>query len=378
MAFYEPLHGILARGREALMALRADAWASGHPHMEAPYFSEFLPLLKESGGVRHYDPGFEMDRFDVDADAELPELKWYLDSLLSAAKERRKVAVLKFCRSMGRLRWMMRAFPDAAHVVVLRNPAAQWASSWSQMSKHGNPWFVAAPYRVLGANLGSARVRGIMGALECDVPDFHAVISQPSEEGCIERVKSVPLDLSYRVWIAHWTLSAMSVNQGISAIVDSDLLSVSRQYADLCTGQLHRVTRLKPVVSNAHPAITSQDQRPLIDWMGLDDEPVHHWHRKVAGFVQTEIGNDASERMAFSVIQSKFAMADEQAKRGGLPFDPSESDWMDRSRYCVDELSLRALLLEKSPSSETRTGFRTRMETVGRQIGMTLRLVDRW
>ncbi|QCP52785.1 hypothetical protein FAZ95_26995 [Trinickia violacea] len=40
------------------------------------------------------------------------------------------------------------------HVGLLRNPASQFASGWTLKQEWSNPFFVAAPFRVLGLNQG--------------------------------------------------------------------------------------------------------------------------------------------------------------------------------------------------------------------------------
>lgn len=375
MAFYEPLHEVLAKGPAVVMNVRPDVWSSGHPELKAPYFREFIPLMDGRGVLGRHDTAFEMDRFDLAQDANDPDLKAYLDSLVGAAEKRGKTAVLKFCRSMGRLRWMIRAFPDAAHIVVVRNPAAQWASMWSQMSRRGNPWFVAAPYRVLGANLDSSRVRRVMDALGCDTPDFHALASmKPEETG--EPVRVAPLDLSYRVFLAHWVLSTLSISKEVSAIVDSDLMGLSPRYGELCGEQIRRATGLAPDFSSAHPSRFSTESRPTEMWMGLDARSVIGCHLAVDDFVQTEIGANPAEGLALSVIRSKLAMANQQAMLGGLAFQNSSAEEADRLRYCVDPLSFQSLIQEKHAAPLAGSGIRERVAALARRAGS--RLLHRW
>lgn len=371
MAFYEPLHEVLARDPAIVMNVRPDLWQSGHPELKKPYFAEFLPLMDGRGALGHHDTAFEMDRFDLAPTAECPGLKAYLDSLVSATERRGKVAVLKLCRSMGRLRWMIRAFPDVAHVVVLRNPAAQWASIWGQMSRHGNPWFVAAPYRVLGGNLDSSRVRRVMDALGCDTPEFHSLASM-KPEGTGEPVRKVPLELSYRVFLAHWVLSTLSISKEVSAIVDSDLMGLSPGYGELCGEQIRRATGLAPDFSNAHPSRFSAESRPPEMWMGLDARSVIGWHLAADEFVRSEIGGDPAEELALSVIRSKLAMANQQAMLGGLAFQTSSVEAADRIRYCVDPLSFQLLIQEKRAVHVARPGIRVRMAALTRRFGNEL------
>jgi hypothetical protein len=368
VAFYEPLHEVLAKGPAVVMNVRSDLWSSGHPELKDPYFREFIPLMDGRGAPSRHETDFELDRFDPAPDAAYPALKAYLDSLVSAAEKQGKTAVLKFCRSMGRLRWMIRAFPDAAHIVVIRNPAAQWASMWSQMSRHGNPWFVAAPYRVLGGNLDSSRVRRVMDALGCDTPGFHALASmKPEETG--EPVRAMSLELSYRVFLAHWVLSALSISKEVSVIVDSDLMGLSPRYGELCGERIRNLTGLAPDFSNARPSRFSAKSRPAEMWMGLDARSVIGWHMAADDFVQSEIGADPAEGLALSVIRSKLAMGNQQAMLGGSAFQASSAEAADPIRYCVDPLSFLSLLQEKPGASVAESGIRARMAALTWRIG---------
>src|SRR5215469_10922549 len=125
VAFCEPLNEWLAAATpQTLLEPRPEIWPSRHPSMR-PYFAEYAPLLK-SRGVAGYDRRFAYHDFFATASKRMPALASYLRSLCDLAHSESKLPVLKFTRSLGRVEWMRREFPVAAHIVVVRSPLAQY------------------------------------------------------------------------------------------------------------------------------------------------------------------------------------------------------------------------------------------------------------
>lgn len=251
MAYYEPLHPLLAGRRRALQRAHPDAWASGHPDMDAPYFQEYLPLLRRhwlrlrrwgrAEGVRHYSQAFETDRFNaVPPDAEA--LGHYLDHLLRHARRRRRTPVLKFCRSMGRMAWMMQRYPEAVHVAVLRHPIDQYASMRTQMLRHDNPGFFDMGLQVLCANRGVPRVARVLSALDCALP---ARMDGPGQ------VRARSASAHYRAFLALWLLQVLAVPPQVAAVVDSDAMGLDAAYNRRTSEALARLTGLAPDLGDA-------------------------------------------------------------------------------------------------------------------------------
>jgi hypothetical protein len=151
MAFHEPFHETLGHLTEGVIGnMRAEGWASGHPGLEAPYFAEYAPLLQQPLGVRGFQGRFAYeDYYALDPDLVAPQ-RAYLQTLLDLAAAHDKRAVLGFCRSLGRLPWLVKEFPDALHVRLHRDPVSQWISGFQQFTRSDNAYFLAG-YVVIAA-----------------------------------------------------------------------------------------------------------------------------------------------------------------------------------------------------------------------------------
>ncbi|OIQ98368.1 hypothetical protein GALL_196460 [mine drainage metagenome] len=121
-----------------------DGWESHHPET-APYFLEFLPLLRPGGGVMGYDIAMSLPGFlpEGGLNGPLPDGEAvYLQGLLALAAGRGRQAVLSSTRSLGRMAAMRKAL-GGVHLFLYRDLWRQWASfSWQQ--GNGNAYFVQA------------------------------------------------------------------------------------------------------------------------------------------------------------------------------------------------------------------------------------------
>ena len=359
-AYYEPFHAALAWDAKALGEIRAESWDSGHPAMEEPYFQEFFPLVKPEGGVRGYLPSFELDRFDLAPKEEAPDLKIYLDGLLAAAEAEGRVPVFKFCRSMGRLPWMRHAYPGAVHVAVIRNPAGQWSSYWGQLQKNKNPWFMAAPYRVLGGNLGVEKVQRAVRAFGLDEGSLETLAGQAEAEAS-ESVKALPAGLSYRTHLAHWTLCQMSLEEGIDGLLDSDLLALSKTYGAHCTAHLGELAGIRPDFADAQPARAAGTARSAMAWMGIEAKDAMDAHFVASAFAEGELGG--TNPFALSVIQSKLALANQQAWLGGAAYLMPPGGIGAHAERCADPFAIPVLLQMDRPVAPKRTVAEAVVET---------------
>lgn len=135
ICYYEPLHERNAHLTMEKVGAPADAKISRelrHPIQSKNYFSEYEPLVRSSN--LRFSASLAYDRFLLRPEDENEELRIYIEGLLKAASEVRRVPVLCFCRSQMRSAWMRNTF-GGTHIAQIRNPADQWASF------HVEPYF---------------------------------------------------------------------------------------------------------------------------------------------------------------------------------------------------------------------------------------------
>ena len=142
MAYCEVFNERLATIKRAeLNTLGHDTWYSKHPAGPG-YFLEFLPLVRDQGGVCKFHEAMSFERF-IPADGvhgALGEAEHvYLASLIGHAETMGKIPVLSATRSLGRMRAIKAEFPGL-HILVYRNLFQQWCS-YCEQNFHNNPYF---------------------------------------------------------------------------------------------------------------------------------------------------------------------------------------------------------------------------------------------
>ena len=153
MAYYEVFHEQLQSLDLASVAnISHDSWPSKHP-LSAPYFLEFTPLLKATGGVDGFEENMSYDRFipcgGIGGELSSDEKK-YIHTLLKNAYKSRKIPVLSGTRSLGRAHALKKAFPFK-NIFIHRNLYYQWAS-YSDQFLDGNSYFIDSIDRTIRAS----------------------------------------------------------------------------------------------------------------------------------------------------------------------------------------------------------------------------------
>lgn len=147
--FNEVLGGITA---EAIESLHGDIWRSRHPAAD-PYFREFLPLLRPTGGVGLFDPAMAFGSFfpetGYDGALSIAEAA-YVEQLLAHASHAAKTPILTCTRSLGRTRALRRRF-GGAHLMLRRRLFHQW-NSYSGQARTGNPYFLTTIFETIFAS----------------------------------------------------------------------------------------------------------------------------------------------------------------------------------------------------------------------------------
>src|SRR5258708_38520914 len=95
-----------------------ESWVSRHP-LTDPYYQEYIPLIRETGGVQLFDPAMTCQWFIPLGGLRgklRPSEKDYLSLLIRHADGAGKVPVFGDCWSLGRCRAIRQAF-DGYYIV---------------------------------------------------------------------------------------------------------------------------------------------------------------------------------------------------------------------------------------------------------------------
>ncbi|WP_144148747.1 hypothetical protein [Paraburkholderia sp. BCC1884] len=306
--FYEPLSNVLADLSLADVSASRPTLTSGHPPLAKPYFDEYRPFLQDSArGVSGYGRRFSIDRFASTPDAEFPALQAYLRNLCERTTGQGRVPVLKFCRSSGRLPWLRQAFPQATHVGLLRNPASQFASGWLLSQQWSNPFFVAAPFRVLGLNQADPLVRQAVELCGVSLPPVPVTSEDAYAMACEHYARTAEGNNAYRAFLALWILCAWRMAEGIDLLIDVDQLGQSRDYAAGVRGQFETANSVSPDFSSARDLV-EETRRSAARMNGIDGRSMRAVHSAALKFLKTHPSADAAfvER-----VREKMVLANE-------------------------------------------------------------------
>jgi hypothetical protein len=306
--FYEPLSNVLADLSLADVAASRPTLTSGHPPLAAPYFDEYRPFLQESArGVAGYHRRFSIDRFASVPDAEFPALQAYLRKLCERTVEQGRVPVFKFCRSSGRLPWLKHAFPLAMQVGVLRNPASQFASGWLLSRQWSNPFFVAAPFRVLGLNQSEPLVRQVVELCGVSLPPVGSMPDDAYAMTCEQYARTAEGNNAYRAFVALWILCALKMAQGVGLLVDIDRLGQSRDYAASLRTAFDAQSGLSPDFGSARDLV-EETRRSAARMAGIDGRAMRTVHSAALKFLKAQAGIDTA---LVDVVREKMVLANE-------------------------------------------------------------------
>lgn len=228
MGFCEPLNEWLAVVTpRSLLEPRPEIWPSRHS-ATGPYFAEYAPLLK-ARGIEGYDRSFAYDSYFLPASNEKPALERYLRRLCDLAHASEKLPVLKFTRSLGRVEWMRRRFRNAAHVVVVRSPLAQYRSA-AQLYTRGHRDFLASPIALLAHAQQHPVVREVLSGLGCDVRAVRRFTLARSRVAAEQFVAKSRPEETYRLSLAFWLATALTSMPYGDLVIDAERLHESADY----------------------------------------------------------------------------------------------------------------------------------------------------
>jgi hypothetical protein len=350
--FYEPLCEELATLSPAVVESRGpESWPSGHPPLRRPYFAEFRPLLKTAGpGVLHHDPNFAVAGFFAEPDAAMPDLRDYIELLLRTAHAEGGQPVLKFCRSVGRIGWMQRNFPQAIHIALMRNPLAQFISAQRQLQRYDNPYFLAMPLMLLAVHRDVPEVAAAVRHLAVALPSLpagaplHAALAV-----CAAHLRRSEPPERYRGFLAFWVATAMSTPDTIDAIIDSDLLTCAADYRRQCEIDLATLTGRTIDLSDALGG--SGRDASILATSGLCRAGLWRAH----GAAEAFLAEHAGEAWADSPLLARIgAMLSYATLLGTGPLHASDLAPMERWDAVCAEAAALAVDAQRAVSAERR------------------------
>jgi len=138
---------------------------------------------------------------------------------------------------------MQHNFPEAVHILITRNPSAQFDSARRQLVYHGNPYFLAMPLLILAMNRDLPRVRACLQHLRVTLPRLAGCHTwEMCVEACVASVRQSQPVQWYRGSLAFWLLGATSAPDSIDLLIDSELLAFSGLYRRQCAAELEVLT----------------------------------------------------------------------------------------------------------------------------------------
>lgn len=238
-AYYEPFHEVLARLRvEEVPQFAPQGWASGHPHLNAPYFSEYRPLLQQEGGVAYYLTRFAAQSY-YEAETDDVQAR-YVENLIHHARQSGQIPVLGFCRSMGRVPWF-RAF-EGLNIATWRNPWDQWVSCRDQALKQQN-WYFLFRF-LLFAAFGSRHPRFAPFFRDLGLPPAPAGIAREQLTALLAYFEVASPDILFPVFLRVYMLDTLIALEHADHVVDLDALSEDASYREKLTAELRDCTGL--------------------------------------------------------------------------------------------------------------------------------------
>ena len=239
-SYYEPFNEVLAELQaDEIVNNKSDAWASGHPKLEQPYYEEFRSLIRLEGGVSGFHPDMPYALYYNGA-AHQPQQD-YIEGLARHAREAGKIPVFGFCRSYARVPWLRR-YCGGRHIVTLRNPKDQWASYRTQHEKHDNAYFHFKTYMIATIGWHGKVYSGFFDGLP--FTDLLQVAASERAETLYAYFLTLGAAERCRVFLRVFALDMLVALPQADVVVDLDELSANPAYRGDVTTHLRALTGL--------------------------------------------------------------------------------------------------------------------------------------
>ena len=172
-SYYEIFNERLSSlSKDEALTIGPDSWNSRHPQ-SAPYFLEFAPLLKSTGGIEGHHPSMAIESFiprdGLDGHL-LDQEATYVDLLIKHARDIHKQPVLTDTRTLGRLSALKRQF-GGVHIFLYRNLLHQWAS-YTSIGFGGDLTFLNSIRLIVNACQHDPFIQSLARLYPLGVPDY--------------------------------------------------------------------------------------------------------------------------------------------------------------------------------------------------------------
>lgn len=184
---------------------------------------------------------------------------------------------------------MQRQFPQAVHIVMLRNPLEQFASARFQFIHGGNAYFLTMPWLLLAMQQDNPLVASALRHLGVVLPRIGS--GAALEDGLVAgtaALRSAEPEELYRVFLAFWALTAVGVPPTIDLKINYDMLTLSAPYRRGCEMDLRKLTGLIVDLGNVRRV---HDDR-LLDRVGLSRAELSRCHRAAEAVLVERGGAD--------------------------------------------------------------------------------------
>jgi len=258
MAYDEPLRAMV---ESVDYAQYASTGSDGPPAampcpVERPAADVAEALRLDTPGLSRIEMAFLANQFEEATPEYAGDIEYFLRTLMTQAFDRGRLPVFRFGESLGRLAWMRRAFPDVVHIVVARNPLAQWHACCDRLVAHRDAFSIAMPFLALACGRSVAAVERVVVGLRIDLPDNFSSIGERQPDQCIEFFKAnagyVGPAASYRAFLGCWLLAMRHATTHADAVFDCDLAIRSHAYLSAAEAWIANLTGLTPSLRAAH------------------------------------------------------------------------------------------------------------------------------
>jgi hypothetical protein len=227
MGFYEPFNEMLGSMSPMNVYLaRHDLEAMNHSEIGQPYFHEYLPLLGPQG-LAGFDLDFSYRNYFV-VDQDLPAQRAYIDSLFALAAKTERTPILGFVRSLGRVAWFRRQFPQAVNLVLLRSPLAQWLSGREMALKHDQEFLDPMQLLIMSQAGGSASL--VAQAQRLGVPRLEQQSFSAVKHLMFDGVKPLSPEVRFKLFAWMHAFSYLAALPHAQLVIDMDRLSTVDDY----------------------------------------------------------------------------------------------------------------------------------------------------